>query len=398
MFLSIIWVPWMFWRTAKRKEKPNWQERCGNFSLKLDKKKPTIWFHAVSVGEVVAARPILAAIRDLAPQAQILLSVTTSSGHQTAREGSVGLYDALVYFPLDVPKFQLAAFSRVRPQVVAIMETELWYNFLYFAKSFRATTMLINGRISDRSFPRSLKLKFFYKSMLTNLDQALMQGPTDAERITALGANSTEVLGNSKFDQAASGVDKSKSDWRAELDIPAEAFCIVVGSTRGTDEEKIIIDALPEDSHVIFAPRHLERAPEVQALIPDSRLRSKGETGPRLILDTYGELGSIYAAADLAIIGGSFGEYGGQNLIQPLAHGVPTIYGPHMENFQSAAREAEETGASLRVTAQELALTIQRLRHNPADLARMGEAGKSLVSRSQGASRRYAERIVGYLK
>ena len=219
----------MWWRAKKRKEQPNWQERKGNIDIPRRKDGKRIWFHAVSVGEVVAAMPVLREIRARLPDHEIVLSVTTSSGHQTAREKAEGLFDHLIYFPIDVARLQLSAMQRVRPSVVAIMETELWFNFLWAAKVFDAKTLLINGRISDRSFPRSMRLRFFYRSLLKNLDRCLMQTETDAERISALGGQRVEVLGNSKFDQAVEGIDADPVALRSEFGIDPSKPTIVVG-------------------------------------------------------------------------------------------------------------------------------------------------------------------------
>ena len=150
-----LWVPWMLWRTAKRKEKPNWEERAGRYQIASDKEARRVWLHAVSVGEVVAALPILRAIREKDPKLEIVLTVTTSSGHQTARERAEGLYDHLFYLPIDVYRFTMEAVFRVKPKVIAIMETELWFNLLHTAEAFGAQRLLINGRISPRSFRRA---------------------------------------------------------------------------------------------------------------------------------------------------------------------------------------------------------------------------------------------------
>ncbi|MBL8048568.1 MAG: 3-deoxy-D-manno-octulosonic acid transferase [Chthonomonas sp.] len=397
MLLAPIWVPWMLLRARRRGGQMNWQERTGKLAINLDMKRPRLWFHAVSVGEVIAAKPILREIRNLNPDVQIVLSVTTTSGHDTAKTQAEGLYDHLVFFPIDIARFVLIALLKVKPHAVAIMETELWMNFLAVAKNLRAHTMLINGRISNRSYPRSMKLRFFYNSLLENMDECLMQTATDAERIQALGARSAEVLGNSKFDEALPS-GRTRDEWRQELGIPGDALVIVVGSSRGEDEERIILDGLSrwrDEAWIIFAPRHLERADEVAGLCGSVARRSRGERGQFLLLDTYGELASIYAAADVAIIGGSFAPYGGQNLIQALGQGAPVLHGPHMDNFQSAAREAIDAGASRRVEASGAALgqALDEILGDAALRKKMGDAGRELVARSAGASLRYATRI-----
>ena len=391
----------MWWRSKKRKEKPNWQERMGNIDISARKDGKRIWLHAVSVGEVVASMPILKEVRAQLPDHEIVLSVTTSSGHQTAREKAEGLFDHLIYMPIDVARLQLSAMQRVRPSVVAIMETELWFNFLWAAKVFDAKTLLINGRISDRSFPRSKKLAFFYRSLLKNMDRCLMQTEVDAERIRALGGQNVEVFGNAKFDQAIEGLNADRSLLASEFGLTADRLTIVVGSTRDEFEERYVVDELKplmNRVRVIHAPRHLERAVPLGRYVTDAigraGLRSKGEKSDYLILDTYGELSQVYSVADIAIIGGGFSKLGGQNLIQPLAHGIPVIHGPHMQNFRDAAESASHAGATL-VASQpgELTSALTLLINDKTLRDRMGAAAKGLIQRSLGASVRYAGAI-----
>lgn len=405
-----LWVPWMLWRTAKRKEKPNWEERAGRYAIKSDKEARRVWLHAVSVGEVVAALPILKAVRAKDSGLEIILTVTTSSGHQTARERAEGLYDHLFYLPIDVYRFTMEAVFRVKPKVIAIMETELWFNLLHTAEAFGTQRLLINGRISPRSFKRAQYLKWLYKPMVRLLNGALMQTETDAQRIKELGYPEPEVLGNCKFDEAAQALENLK-DWRGELGIAEEDFVVVVGSTRSALEEQIVADAIKQaralksdlNWRVIWAPRHLERADQVHAALGqlgDAVKRSEGQAGEHYVLDTYGELAGIYDAADLVVIGGGFDRLGGQNILQPLAHGKPVIYGPNMFNFRDAADMAEAAGASIRSagSAEALATDLVALASNPEKRAAMSEAAKKLVASSVGASERYAERIVQAVK
>jgi 3-deoxy-D-manno-octulosonic-acid transferase len=399
--LAPIWVPWMLLRARSREEKPSWKERQGEFDIAPKKGARRVWIHAVSVGEVVASLPILTHLRTFLPNHEVVLSVTTSSGHRTAREKAAGLYDHLVYFPIDVARFQLAAMTRVRPEVVAIMETELWFNFLWAAKAMGATTLLVNGRISDRSFPRAWRIRFFYRSMLRYLDRALMQTGLDADRIRALGATHVEVLGNCKFDEGAfEEVDAAAL--RSELGIGIDEPVIVVGSTRSEEEEALVIEAISlldrPSVRIVHAPRHLERADALAAAVAArfgtvSR-RSRGETGRYLILDTYGELGRVYAVADVAVVGGGFSNLGGQNIIQPLAHGKPVVHGPNMQNFAFAARAADQAGAAVVAsTAEDLATALGNLLDDPAERERRGRAAKEVVAEHRGAALRYAEAI-----
>lgn len=399
---SPFWVPWMIWRTRRRQDPPDWAQRQGDYPIKPDKAARRVWVHAVSVGEVMAALPILSRLRTKLPEFEIVLSVTTSSGHRTAQDKAKPYIDHLVYFPIDTPRFQLAAMSRVRPKAVAIMETELWFNFLWAAKTFDVETLLVNGRISDRSFPRARLFRFFYAAMLAKVDRCLMQSERDAERIRALGAAEAEVIGNCKFDEAAEGLDADPAEWREMLGLSTDRPVLVIGSTRSEDEERLVLDAVQsvgiDRLQVVHAPRHIERAEalarEAARRFGSAARRSQGETGSYLILDSYGELNRVYSAADVVVIGGGFDNLGGQNLIQPLAHGKPVLHGPHMQNFRDVADAAREAGASeVCSTAEALAAAIKALLDDPERRRSMGEAARDLVARNGGASERYAEAI-----
>lgn len=396
--LAPLWVPWMLLRAARRKEAVNWAERQGKFASLPAKAKGVrrLWVHAVSVGEVVAALPLLRELRATMPKHEIVLTVTTSSGHQTAREQAQGLYDHLLYFPMDVARFQLGAMQQVRPEAVIIMETELWFNFLWAAKVFEARTILVNGRISDRSYPRSKKLGFFYRGLLMYLDRALVQSPTDAERLGTLGAANVEVIGNLKFDQALQNTQADAAKWRAELGLDADKPVVVVGSLRHEEFASVapsLRQLAVQGVQIVVAPRHLERTDAlIAALGTSAARRSSGERlrDNLLILDTYGELAEVYAAADVAVIGGGFAELGGQNLIQPLALGIPVVHGPHMRNFRDVSELARREGATVTATADELVAKVTPLLADPETRRKMGDSARALVRVHAGASARYA--------
>ncbi|MBS1709322.1 MAG: hypothetical protein JSS65_11470 [Armatimonadetes bacterium] len=405
-FLSPIWVPWMLWRSSRRAEPVDWKQRSGEYQLSLREGSERVWLHAVSVGEVIAAKPVLAELRRLRPEVEVLVSVTTSSGYKTASEGLTGLADHVVYFPMDVMRFVVAAVHRFKPRVVAVMETELWLNFLWASRNAGARTMVLNGRISDKAYKLDRLVKPYFRALFGEVDHVMAQSEGDAARFRSLGAKDVLVGGNCKFDEPVSGLEADGAAWRAELGIPADAKVVVVGSTRGADEEQFVVDALLDERldglWVVHAPRHLERVPELASLVVSKfgsvALRSKGETGRYLILDTYGELASVYAAADVVVVGGGFGNYGGQNIIQPLAHGKPVLHGPHMQNFRDVARMALDANASSDCPcAEDLADALYYLFESEELRAEWGEAAVALVAANQGASTRYAEAIVASL-
>jgi 3-deoxy-D-manno-octulosonic-acid transferase len=402
---AFFWLPWMIIRTRARKDPPNWAERTGDYSLPPGRNPKRIWVHAVSVGEVVACLPILKEIKSLLPEWEIILSVTTSSGHKTAQEKGKGLVDHLVYFPIDLPRFTLRGLARAKPAAIAIMETELWLNFLWTARQLEIPTLLINGRISDRNAKNSAWIKPYYWTLFQYVNSCLMQTERDRERIEALGAKNPVTVGNCKFDQAIEEGGRSRTEWREELGVGPSELLLVIGSTREAEDEGVVAAgvttalATRPDVKVVWAPRHPDQRAEplaerLKSAFGPPAFRSRGETGRVLILDTFGELSSLYAAADLAIVGGSFTNLGGQNIIQPLAHGVPVLHGPSMSNFRDAAELAGREGAAkVCQNETELAASIGELLNNADLRRRMGEAGKALVEASKGAGKAYAEAI-----
>lgn len=401
--LSPLWVPWMWLRTKKRGEQPNWRERQGDYTKSIPTKaKGTkrIWVHAVSVGEVVAAKPFLEELRKQSPKAEIVLTVTTSSGHQTAREKLTGLFDYLLYFPIDLARFQLRAVQLVRPDVIAIMETELWYNLLWAADVFEVPVYMVNARSSDRAFRRSMKLRWFFAETLALVKEVLAQSEQDAERFRVLGAKNVRVLGNTKFDEAAGVLATDSGHWRQELQLD-ERPVIVVGSTRSEIEVQFVISALAPfigEVQVIHAPRHLESAQHVLESAKSAKfgaaLRTVKQKADYIVLNTYGELGAVYSVADIVIVGGGFDKLGGQNIIQPLALGKPVLHGPNMFNFREVAAQSTDAGSSVECkSVSELYSMIECLLANREMMNRMGQKAIELVSRNLGASQRYASVI-----
>ncbi len=395
--LAPAWVPWMLLRVRRRNSHPDWRERMGLYDISPSTEE-RLWVHAVSVGELIAVRPVLRELRKQIGTAKIVVTCTTSSGYALAQNFLGNEADYVFYFPIDVPLFCMRALLRVRPRVVAIMETELWMNFLHSAKLVGAQVFLLNARISDRTFRRARWLKFFYKRCLRYVDHCFAQSKQDAERLRYFGKEEVVVMGNTKYDDV---IEPGTIDWRKELQMKEGERLIVVGSTRSEKEEELVLQALKGlKERILFAPRHIERAPFVvqraQSYGYDAGLRSKGENHKRLVvLDTFGELASAYPFAYLAIIGGGFEPLGGQNIIQPLSAGCPVLCGKHMFNFKQPVEEALAVGA-LRVVsdAEELRSTIEHWLANPEERQQRGEAGKRLVERNRGSAKRMAMEIV----
>lgn len=402
-FTFFFWVPYVLWIIYKSKGKIKWKELCGDYAV--TSKENNIWVHAVSGGEVIAVSSILKKLKQLRPDHNIILTTTTTAGHEAAKRlGS--LVDQIFYFPLDVARFQLSAMSRVRPKVVVIMETELWMNFLWSAKAVGAKTMILNGRLSDHHYPRNLKIKFFYKALLKNLDAVYAQTEIDAQRFKSIGALRVEVLGNSKYDQAADLVGEVDiQGWKNRLYIPENKTILVIGTTRSRREEKMILKVLQQldltQLHIIHAPRHLEHVPEIVKDLENNQipysLRSQPTQGANYtLLDSFGELAQVYALADIVILGGSFeDQLVGANLMQPLALSKPLIHGSGMKDFAEASEMAHKAGATLIASsAEELKQFLEELLQSPEKRKDLSDRAFTFVQANRGASEQYAKRII----
>jgi 3-deoxy-D-manno-octulosonic-acid transferase len=380
------------------------------------KGEPRIWIHAVSMGEVSAVHPLVKELRARYPRGAILLSTTTASGIQIARERLTEA-DAIFFFPFDVPFILRRLLRRLRPGLFILAETEIWPNALRLAKKAGARTLLVNGRISDRSFPRYRKTRFFWTSVLDNVDRLSMIRVLDGERVIAMGANPVHVFvnGNCKFDQAALAAAPNHVDeMRRLLDLKETDRVFVAGSTHEGEEDAVIqafLEIREKHPGLIFVlvPRHIDRVPRVEKLLtqmglPDYILRSRlhpgGRMGKTVVLwDTFGELFKVYAIANLVFCGASLVPKRGQNILEPAAWGKTVLYGPSMEDFMDAKELLESCYAGITVrSAAELAEKGRYLLDHPQELANRGKFGQEAVLTSQGATRRNAELAIRLLE
>jgi len=380
------------------------------------KGEPRIWIHAVSMGEVSAVHPLVKELRARYPRGAILLSTTTASGIQIARE-RVTEADAIFFFPFDVPFILRRLLCRIRPGLFILAETEIWPNALRLAKKAGARTLLVNGRISERSFPRYRKTRFFWTSVLDNLDRLSMIRVLDGERVIVMGANPVHVFvnGNCKFDQAALAAVLSHADeMRRLLELKETDRVFVAGSTHEGEEEAVVQAFLTmrekhPDLILILVPRHIDRVPRVEKILtqrglPDYILRSRlhpgGRMGKTVVLwDTFGELFKVYAIATLVFCGASLVPKRGQNILEPAAWGKTVLYGPSMEDFMDAKELLESCQAGITVrSAAELAEKGRYLLDHPQELANRGKFGREAVLTSQGATRRNAKLAIRLLE
>jgi 3-deoxy-D-manno-octulosonic-acid transferase len=375
----------------------------------------TVWVHAVSVGETLAAVPIIKELKERRNGIQVYFSTVTETGNSVARE-KLDPDDRVFYFPFDLPFVAKSVVSRINPDLFVVVETELWPNVLRSVSGLNIPALLVNGRISNRSYRGYMRFRFFIRRVLGFLDHMNMQGAQDAERVKALGAPSTRVsiAGNVKFDKAfrTAGDLKTSSATKASLGIPEQNIVFIAGSTHPGEEEQVItayrriIEKRP-DCYLVLAPRHPERVPDVTALVKregfacwlKSGLKGELPAPPGVVVvDTMGELAGLYRIGDINFVGGSWNETGGHNVLEPVAFGKPVFFGPNMHNFPEISGILKDSGVGIEVKdGAGLAREALRLMGEPERLERLGGVAKETLHANRGALARNVELIERYL-
>ena len=402
---ALLSLPYFLYRgLVSGKYWPSLNQRLGLLPPSIDSRgQSSIWVHAVSVGEVIATRALLPLLRESFPGKPVFVSVTTLTGKQVA-DRQLREADGIFYCPFDWRFAVQRVISRIRPQALLVMETEIWPHMLRACHQAGAATMLVNGRISDRSYRRYRLIRPFLKRFLLPVDCFCMQNSRYAERIVDLGADprKVRVTGSLKFDAV---VPTQGSPSQAARLIPADRIVLVGGSTLAPEEEILleVFQSLREVEPGLFlviAPRHPERFDEVMKLAESRQLRvvrrstlqQPAAEGDVMILDTLGELASIYSAADLVFMGGSLATWGGHNLIEPAAEGKPVVFGPHMSNFQEIASSFLEASAAIQVSGrEELHEVLLRLLKEEGLRQDLGERARKLVEANRGAGKKTME-------
>jgi 3-deoxy-D-manno-octulosonic-acid transferase len=393
----VAWLPAFVLRRRAGGYGTDLMQRLGRFEPGLPP-PPRCWVHAVSVGEAATAAPLIEAVIARWPDLGVVVTTVTPTGARLVRE-RLGARVCHRYFPLDLAGPVRRALDAVRPAFFIGMETELWPNFLRALHRRGVPSMIANGRISDRSFRRYRLVRGLMAKALAHVSVFAMQSEEDARRIVALGAPPERVVvtGNLKSDlRPAAPPDPA---WRERLALAAGDLLWVAGSThRGEDEPVldawIALRARHPALRLVLAPRHPERAEEIEALAAARGLRSVRRTAlapgpPRdavIVLDTVGELAQLYGWADLVFVGGSLVAAGGHNMLEPALWRKPALFGPHTENFRESARLLTDAGAAEVVhDVRSLEAAADRLLGDPAVRARMGEAALAAVTARQGA-------------
>ena len=371
--------------------------------------RPVVWIHAVSLGEAVAAAPLVKALHERRPEFRYIVSTVTETGREAVEQRLAGVAEHR-YAPLDFSWAVAGVVDRLRPALYVFVETELWPNLLWTLRDRNVPVVLVNGRLSSRSFRRQDVggIRSLYRSVLRSITLCLMQSERDRERIVALGADPDVVhtTGNIKFDQPLPDVEDEVSS-RRSFGLDGYERLILAGSTHLGEEEllvsayRTIVQAYPS-AVLMLAPRHIERVDRVEAMVRDagfvvqrkSRIGEKA-AGPRvIILDTRGELARAYRDAVVAFVGGTLVPVGGHNLLEPAVWGKPVLFGPYTDHCAEVAMMLEEAGGGRRVMgADDIVRYCSEWLGNQGACDSVGQAARRAVFDNQGALQRSLDLI-----
>lgn len=411
---SIASVPWWLGRMATtHKYREGLGERLGKVPAWLRSKaaeRSVIWLHAVSVGEVLAVSRLIAELDKALPGFQVLLSTTTRTGQALARDRFGP--NRVFYCPLDLPWAVHAHLNALKPRMLILAETEFWPNLLHHCDRRQIPVVVVNARISDRSWPRYRMLRRLWRPILSRIGRALAQTETDAQRLQAIGLMPARVTvgGNLKFDVRAAEEAEAARLIRA---LGSGLRFLVAGSTL-EGEEVALLEAWPQllqaepKLGMVLAARHPERFGAVASLLDKSGIpwirrsnwnnRAAEElepirAGQVILLDTIGELASVYSLAAVAFIGGSLFPTGGHNPLEPAQFAVPIVMGPHYANFRAITDDLYAHNAIRIAGKEELAKTLGELLSNSAEAAALGTRAKAVFDAEAGATGRSVQAI-----
>jgi 3-deoxy-D-manno-octulosonic-acid transferase len=414
----VVGSPWWLWRICTtQKYRDGLVERLGRVPARLgepgpqlDGGRPVIWLHAVSVGEVLAASRLVDELDRGFPGYRLMISTTTRTGQALARErfGVIRVF----YCPLDLPWAVRSYLNALQPRLLVLAETEFWPNLLSGCFRRGIPVAAVNARISDRSWPRYRRLRWLWRPFLSLLSRVLAQSQTDADRLVAIGCRPERVMiaGNLKFDVRA--VEESKATRLLKEQAPDLRF-IVAGSTL-EGEENALLEVWPRlleaDPRLVMvlAPRHPERFAAVAALLGRSTVswakRSDWRSQPSeplqamapgqiVMLDTIGELASVYSLASVAFVGGSMFPAGGHNPLEPAQFGVPIVMGPHYANFRAITDDLRAHNAIRIATKEDMAGMLTELLLDRSAAEAMGERARQVFKQKAGATGRCVDAL-----
>jgi 3-deoxy-D-manno-octulosonic-acid transferase len=399
--------PWLAYQALRyRKYVGSLPQRLGYLpvSFNIDAER-SIWIHAVSVGELLTARPLIAALRARHPDLRVFLSTTTMSAQQLARR-SVPDADAVFYFPFDLGFVVRRTLDLVKPRLFLMMETEIWPNLLRECRRRGVKTAVVNGRLSSRSFPRYRRARGFFRHVLADIDRFCVQSDESARRFVEIGAEADRitVTGSLKFDsldlQAGGSQARSKERVLRYFRFGPNRPVLVAGSTMKGEEAVVLrvfrrLKATLPSAVLVLAPRHPERFDEVARMAGQEGFRTERrkemaiDAEPRadvIVLDTIGELAIVYQVGTVVFVGGSLVPTGGHNILEPAVYGRPVMFGPHMQNFAEIASAFVANDAGVQVDSEgAFEEQVLALMTDPVRRARLGAAARALVEANRGA-------------
>ncbi len=405
------YVPVVVARRLLRGAPMNLRERLG-FGGPVRAAGRAGWVHAVSVGEAIAAAPLVEGLRRAYPELPLVVSTVTETGARVVRERYAGIA-AHRFFPLDLPGPVRRVLDDVNPAFFICMETELWPNMLRALAARGVPAMIANGRLSDRSYRRYRLVRGAMRSVLADVRVFAMQSDEDARRVLALGAAPERVVVTGNLKNEASPDPAGATDiWRRLLALrPGQPLWIAGSTHRGEDEA--VLDAHAQALGewpaltLVIAPRHPQRVAEVQALVGArgwtavrrSQLPAQRPARTVIVLDTVGELAQLYSVADVVFVGGSMVDAGGHNMLEPVLRGKPVLFGPHTQNFRESAALLIDSGAAAVVRdGAALGAELRRLLADPALCMARGAAGYAAVASRHGAVRETLELVARFLQ
>ncbi len=403
---------WIFQMLRHGKYRRGLGERFGIVPERIrSERRPSIWIHAVSVGEVLAVSELVRQLRSEYPEHRVVVSTTTDTGQKlaTTRFGA----ESVFYFPFDLAFCVKPYFDALKPELIVVAETEFWPNFLRTARRRGVRVAIVNARISDRSLPGYQRWRPLLTRVLRNVDLFLAQTPEDARRLTEIGAeaNRVRVGGNLKFDVSPPPAPAIVAQLRSALESSGTGPVLVCGSTVD-GEEPILIDAFKTvlarhpAAAMLLAPRHPERFQQVADQLQHSELKfSRRSTwngeplaGTVILIDSIGELASLYSLADVAFVGGSLVPRGGHSILEPAQHGVAILVGPHTENFRDIIELFRSHDAVRIVSPTDLSRTLTDLLADEAERLALGRRALETLHSQRGATQFTMDQFRSLLK
>lgn len=372
--------------------------------------KQRIWLHGASAGDLLALKPMVGELKKRFPGCTVVMSTLTNSGYQMAKE-RLQEVDFVTYVPWDLPGATGRAVEAIQPDLLVLEYAEIWPNLIRAAQKRGVKVVLTNGRFDAE---KMASYRFFFSLVgnpLQRIDLFLMREDDEAERVLALGATAerVRVTGNTKFDSLASAITEPSDDALAKaLGASPKGLLFIAGSTHDGEEALLlpVFQRLRESYpslRMVIAPRYVERAPRIVSLAEgegfSAGLRSVGAAAADVVvLDTIGELSAVYRLATLVFVGGSFTNRGGQNILEPAAHGKPVLFGPNMANFHDSVQVLVGRGGIQVATPEQLFRVAGDLLARPEKIAEVGELARGAVHSIRGASARNVEEIARLLE